>query len=207
MSDMRTIGERLMDPEDVLLRSKREIRAATAALRAMREATSFDAYAVGWQTFLDRLEKVWVKTERECQLFRNQFEPWQATFKALRKSDSLLRYLHQARHADQHSIQPTACEIFGGFLLEIPPGGTVEVSLDKEKGQLKITGACRVTTGLPPGIALLSIENRGTRYDPPSEHLGEKLTATDPLTVAEKGLAFYEDFVSQAEARFFPAGR
>jgi hypothetical protein len=187
-----------------LRRSKRELTAARAAVQAMRDATSFEAFAIAWQTFLDRLEKVWVKAERECQTFRTKFEPWQGTFKVLRKDDPLLRYLHQARHADQHSIQPTAAERLAGITLEIPPKGTVELRMDEEKGQVIIVGPHRITSRQGPGNMLLPLENRGTKYDPPEEHLGRKLTAADPLAVAEVGLAFYEDFVRQAEAKFFP---
>jgi hypothetical protein len=170
----------------------------------MREAASFETFAVAWQMFLDRLEKVWVKAERECQAFRAKFEPWQGTFKVLRREDPLLRYLHQARHADQHSIQPTAVERLAGVLIEIPPSGMVELHLDEEQGQLTLVGLHRLIRREQPGYMLLPIENRGTAYKPPAEHLGQRLTAADPLTVAEKGLAFYEDFLRQVEERFFP---
>jgi hypothetical protein len=195
----------MVDPEEILMRSKRELRAAKASVQAMREATSFEAYALAWQTFLVRLERVWVKAERECQAFRNQFQPWQGTFTRKRKNDPLLRFLHHARNVDHHSIQPTACERIIGFTLEIPPSGEVELHLDTEKQQLKFVGKCKITDLLPPAVILLSIVDSGTRYDPPTEHMGQKLTATDPLAVAEKGLAFYEDFLSQLEAKFFGA--
>jgi hypothetical protein len=94
--------------------------------------------------------------------------------------------------------------VLGGFTLVIPPLGTIMIELDEEKGQVKITGAHAIKESVPPGNMLLSIENRGARYDPPIEHLGQKLTATDPVTVAEKALAFYEDFLGQAETKFFP---
>jgi hypothetical protein len=170
----------------------------------MRDAKEFEAYALGWQTFLDKLEKVWVKAEREFQHIRNRFEPWQASFKELRKTDPLLRYLYQARHADQHSIQPTAGETLLSFMLEIPPGSTVGVEIDKEKGQLRIHGACQIKAVSGPRQMLIPITNRGTQYNPPQEHLGQKLEDNSPHTVAEKGLAFYQDFLRQAEAKFFP---
>jgi hypothetical protein len=194
----------MVDSEDIFRRSKRELRGAAAAIQAMRDAKDFDAYALAWQTFLDKLEKVWVKAERECQHIRNRFEPWQAAFKELRKTDPVLRYLHQARHADQHSIQPTACESLFGFRMEIPPGGTVDVEIDKEKGQLRVHGACQIKAVSGSRHMLVPITNRGTQYNPPEEHLGQKLEDNSPPCVAEKGLAFYEDFLLQAEAKFFP---
>jgi hypothetical protein len=185
--------------------SKLELRAAKKALDEMRAATSLEEYAISWRSFLDRIEKVWKKAERECQPFRNRFEPWQGTFAALRKKDELLRYLFQARNADQHTIQPTTVEMVGLLQLEIPPLGTVELQLDEEKQTLKIIGECRFGIAPCQGYVLLPIQNQGTTFPPPTEHLGEKLLQNDPFFVAEKGLAFYEDFVVQAEAKFFSA--
>jgi hypothetical protein len=171
----------------------------------MRAAPSLEEYATAWQDFIERLAKLWIKAEKECQPFRARFQPWQGRFKAIRDSDELLRYLHQARHADQHSIQPMTQEVLGQLMLSIPPLGTVEVQLDPEKGKLKIIGECSFALNQNRGYMLLPIVNRSVTYNPPTEYLGEKLSRNDPLLVAEKGLAFYEDFLRQVEAEFFPA--
>src|SRR3954452_439974 len=126
--------------DEQLFRSKRELLAATKALEEMRSAPSFDEFAIAWQTFLDGLEKVWVKAKRECQPFRNKFEPWQGAFKKVRKEDELLVYLRQARHADQHTIEPTMIEFLGGFQLTLPPGGSVNVRLNEQTGEVTIDG-------------------------------------------------------------------
>ncbi|HTU94082.1 MAG TPA: hypothetical protein VMF69_28640 [Gemmataceae bacterium] len=55
----------------------------------------------------------------------------------------MLRYLLQARNADQHTIQPTTVEIVGQIRLEIPPLGTVKLQLDEEKQTVKIIGECK----------------------------------------------------------------
>jgi hypothetical protein len=190
--------------ESPLQHSKQELRAARLALEGMRVARNLEEFAVSWRSFLDRIEKVWVKAERECQPFRSCFEPWQGTFKALRKNDALLRYLHQARHADQHSIQPTTQELIAQLQLVIPPLGTVELQLDEEKQTLTVNGECLVGIIRGPSYLLLPIENRGTTFAAPTEHLGVQLLRNDALLVAEKGLAFYEDFVAKAGAEFFP---
>lgn len=188
-----------------LERSKRELAAAKAAFQGMGAAASLEEFAVAWQGFLDRLEKVWVKAERECQPFRARFEPWQARFKDLRKKDELLRYLLQARHADQHTIQSTTQELLGQLELVIPPLGTVEMRLDEEKGQLHVSGECSIRLTRGRGYLLLPVENRGLIFPAPTIHLGEKLPRNDALLVAEKGLAFYEAFLEQVEATFFPS--
>ena len=77
--------------ETPLIRSKAELRAAAAALERMREGIPYEPFAAEWQTFVDRLEKVWVKIERECERFKNKLKPWQAAFQAMRQSDPLLQ--------------------------------------------------------------------------------------------------------------------
>jgi hypothetical protein len=194
--------------EAPLIRSKEELRGAEKAFERMRTEHRYLEFAAEWQTFVDRLEKAWAKAERECQPFRNKFEPWQGTFKALRKSDALLLYLSQSRHADQHSVQVLMGFPMAALTLTLPPLATVEIQIDEEKGQLKVTaGDQDIQFSLPPlpkRFCLFPITNQGREYLPPIEHLGEKIDGTNPLIVAEKGLAFYRDFLRQAEAIFFP---
>jgi hypothetical protein len=125
--------------ETPLIRSKDEIRAASAALDRMRSEKKYEPFAADWQTFVDRLEKTWVKAERECQPFRNLFEPWQSTYKVHRASDPLLQYLYQSRHADQHSVQLLTGFPMGRLVLELPPLSSAQLQVDEENGTVKIT--------------------------------------------------------------------
>jgi hypothetical protein len=91
--------------DDVLKHPRAELRAASRAIEDMRTASSMEEFEAEWRQFLACLEKVWTKVERSCQKVRYKFEPWQGTYHRLRKKDMLLRYLKQARDADNHSIQ------------------------------------------------------------------------------------------------------
>jgi hypothetical protein len=196
---------RPMQSEEAPLRqSKLELRAAKKALEEMRAAKDLEEFAVAWRSFLDQLEKVWVKVERECQPFRNRCQPWQGVAPSLRRKDELLRYLHQARNADHHSIQPTTQEIIAELQLTIPPLGAVQIHFDKEKLTLTINGECHSLVTRGPRYLLLPVTNQGMTFAPPTEHLGQKLPLNDAVLVAAMGLAFYEDYVAQVEAEFFP---
>src|SRR5262245_43084477 len=195
--------------ETPLRASKRELRAAKTALERMRVTQSLDEFVTEWQTFIERLEKVWVKVERECQPFRTKFEPWQGTFKATRKSDPLLRYLYQSRHGDQHTVQIVMGVIVPVMSLTLPPLGSAARKLDQEKGTLTITAGdndIQYKVLQPqPRLFLVPITNQGNQYEPAKEHLGVPFDGTDPILAAENGLAFYQNFLQQAEAKFFPA--
>jgi hypothetical protein len=68
--------------------TKAALRAAKTALERMRSTDVFEEFVDEWLIFINCLEKVWVKAERECQPFRNIFEPWQGRFHATRKRGS-----------------------------------------------------------------------------------------------------------------------
>lgn len=178
-----------------------ELRAARNALEAMRHAQTASDYLDGWGNFVDRLERAWTKAERECQAFKNQFNPWQGKFTKLRKDDELLRYLCHARNAGQHTIELVA-GLAVSFTLQLQDGKG-QIVFNEETGQITFHGLT-VLEQCQPRFTLLTFKDRGVTYEPPTEHLGVK-QEFDPLRAAELGLAFYEDFVQQAEEKFFPA--
>ncbi len=55
----------------------------------------------------------------------------------------------------------------------------------------------------PARLELVRVLDKGEWYNPPTQHLGKPLQDRDPITVAVLGLHFYQDFVAQAEAKFF----
>jgi len=94
-----------MEINDPLRHPKIELLAASNAIFSMISAKSLDEFEIKRKEFLGCIEKVWIKTERSCQEIVKKFQPWQGKYSALRKKDMLLRYLKQARDADNHSIQ------------------------------------------------------------------------------------------------------
>lgn len=75
---------------------------------SLKAAENFEVFEEEWRHFLNCIEKVWDKVERSCQHVKNSFQPWQGKYANLRRKDMLLRYLKQARDADNHSIQEVA---------------------------------------------------------------------------------------------------
>jgi hypothetical protein len=124
------------------------------------------------------------------------------------KRDPLLQYLYHARHVDQHYAQSQACFHIMVVNVVLPPLASAELCLDLEKGLLVVKAGDKPIQCVlqPPArkFHLLAVTNRSSTFNPPMEHLGVKIDGTDPLLVAEKGLAFYEDFLQQAEAKIFP---
>jgi len=183
-----------------LQQTKAELRAAGRAVDSMAAARNFEEFLEAWQSFLDRAEKVWIKAERECQPIRNVFEPWQGTYKRLRREDALLAYLHHARNADHHTIQRVTV-MAKDVRVKVAPGGTATIDFDPKTRSIRVEGDVLEWSSGPERYALLAFEDRGICYEPPTEHLGVALSNVDPLTVARRGLKFYTDFVEKIEQK------
>lgn len=110
----------------------------------MRNAKSLDEFETEWRSYLNAIEKLWQKVERCCQHVRDAFEPWQGSYHRLRKKDMLLRYLKQARDADNHSIQDVTKiqPAQRGYRFVNPHGGSIK--------HMEIrTGKSFTTKGIP----------------------------------------------------------
>jgi|SRR4051812_6248387 hypothetical protein len=191
-----------------LSRAKAELRAARSALGRMRRARTYDELEDGWRDYLGALEKAWLKAERECQTVRDQFEPWQQQFRAERKSDPLLSYLSHARNADTHTIQDTLNQTPPSIGLGPAYGNSWYIEkLEIKNGQITHYSGDKPmkVTFIPGRLELVTVVDRGVSYEPPKSHRGESLSKTDPISVAELGLTYYESFIAEAERRFFGA--
>jgi hypothetical protein len=186
--------------------AKNDLASAARAVERMKLSTDREEFEAEWRDFLNCIEKVWVKTERACQPFRQQFEPWQGQYTRLRRKDMLLRYLKQARDADNHSIQDVMEITPGGIGLRAGASGSVyirELSIDA-KGQIKIDASDDVIVEIiNPKVVAVKVLNNGEWYNPPSTHLDNPVSDHHPVTLAELGLKFYEKFIAEAEQRFF----
>lgn len=194
--------------DEPLKHTRAELRAASRAIDSMKLADSMETFESEWREFLTCLEKVWNKTERTCQPQRNKFQPWQGRFEALRKKDMLLRYLKQARDADNHSIQDMTEIKPGEMTLEFanPVGASIQ-HLEIRGGQVvSYQGDPLIQKTTPPHPIAVRIQNNGVWYNPPTSHLGLPVPNLHPITLAGLGLAFYSDFVDQVERKFFIKG-
>ncbi|MBZ5500114.1 MAG: hypothetical protein LAP85_27275 [Acidobacteriia bacterium] len=187
-----------------LRQARNELDALRLTLDTMRNAADVGLYRRAWQEFVDRLEKVWSKLKLEvgdCRIVSICQQINRAA--SLRKTDALLQYLGQARHADQHTLQ--VATMYGlGISITLPPG--TDLAIDFAKGTASAKGGdVKLEIGKPQ-YRLLPIKNRGVTFHPPSIHLGQVLLGEDPIQVAELGFAFYEDLVRSLEVSLEASG-
>lgn len=191
--------------DEILKHPRAELRAAAKALDGMRNAKSLEDFETEWKELLGCLEKVWNKVERTCQPMRDRFEPWQSKYHRLRKRDMLLRYLKQARDADNHSIQDfTKIEPGSRSIRFANPSGGYIKHMEMRGGKLiAYEGDPIVVEDKAPHPVAVRVQNHGEWFNPPTSHLGQPVTTLHPVTLAELGLKFYEEYVNDVERKFF----
>jgi hypothetical protein len=194
--------------DDPLRHPRLELTAAAAAISNMGESKSMEEFEQAWRAYLNNIEKCWVKVERSCQHVVNQFQPWQGQYTNLRKKDMLLRYLKQARDADNHSVQDVAQMEPGSASIQSRPGADVHTIRHMEVRNGKIVhydGDPLVMTITPPQPVAVRVKNNGEWYNPPTSHLGKPVTSRHPIHLASLGLAFYSDYLEKVHQKFFAA--
>lgn len=183
-----------------------ELRSAEKAIADMKGATCFEDYEAAWRVYLNCIEKCWTKVERGCQPYRDKFQPWQGLFARERRQDMLLKYLKQARDADNHSIQELAVHQPGGIEFRSVPGAGSHYirRMVIQNGRIvEYDGDPMLATYYPSKVSAARVLNSGNWYNPPTSHLGEKIDTQDPILLAEHGLAYYQSFLEAAEGKFF----
>ena len=190
--------------EEPLKHSKVELRAAARAIQDMDNATDLEIFEHHWKVFLSCIEKLWEKMEKACES-SSKFPPWQGKHRRTRKKDPLLRYLKQARNADNHSIQDLNYINSGSFtVIHKDPrtgiSGTKHITQDES---LKYNQDELFINIFSPHPEVLPVTNKGVRYDPPKIHLGERIDDLHPSTLAVLGLKFYSELINEAEETFF----
>ncbi|MEZ8955719.1 hypothetical protein [Vibrio cyclitrophicus] len=185
--------------------AKAELRSADRSLHNMKTAKNFEIFEEEWRDFLNCIEKTWNKTERGCQSVRNKFAPWQGKFTKERKKDSLLKYVKQARDADNHSIQEVSEIKPGNTTMNFvnPKGGYIESMRIVNGNIVEFKGDPMIVRDNPPTIVALKVKNNGNWYNPPREHKGQQLKTQHPVEIAEIALSYYKNFVADAEEKFF----
>jgi hypothetical protein len=173
-------------------------RAENAVRELQRLDFDFDRQEDAWWTFLLAADQVYQKL-----LSGSRNDPrarqWFGGKERERSDDPLLKYVHQARNADQHGLSPSTkrtkmtlvavhgCEVIcdgGGNVLELK--ATVGVPMEAR--------------AVPPEIKLIPVRNRGVEFDPPGEHLGQPLIDGSPAEVATAAICHLRRLIEDAAA-------
>ena len=189
-------------------KASKRASAAKAALEAATAATSYDEFEAPWAQFLVSANAVHTILEvaaRDCPTSRQ----WFGRKKKIQTNDPLLCYMHQARNADEHGIEPTTTLEPGSLSIGATGAGIYLKSLTVDaQGRISIDatpiGDGGVLLSLLPDRPRLSTvrdARYGTEFEPPTSHLDEPLEDTSPLAVGYIWLNYLERLLLEASKR------
>ncbi len=189
----------------MLDQSKKELEFAISSLDSCKKAKDLNEYEKHWLNFLGHIEKLWKKSERECQPFKNKFQPWQGKFIKLRRTDQLLKYIKNCRDVDNHLIESVVEKTNSKTTLNpadrSKPHFIKNLKIGKEGFEYE--GDPMEINFTPASIKCLPVKNSGVEYNVPQKHLKRKLSHPDnPIFIGELGIKFYKDYLTQIENKF-----
>jgi hypothetical protein len=192
-----------------LLAAKRELAATKRVLEAMRAAQTLDDIEAAWRSFLQNANKVWTKLELVCKA-PSPAQAWLGGHLRTRKTDMLLRYLKHARNSDEHTLTEIVSKQPGSIGIRGAPGtsGVYIKSMTINSGpqgtHIDYEGSPIEIVQTVPHVKLERVFDRGSWYNPPTQHLGQRLSQADPVSIAVAGFEYLRVMIEEAEGRFFP---
>jgi hypothetical protein len=180
------------------VRSRAEADKASQKIAAIRNARTLPEIADHWSGFLTDIQRAYTKLRIACR--EGPSKGWCDNVFSLRNTDDLLRYVHQARHADEHGVAKITEEKQGTIGVGPKEGDSLEVDHAQiGRGQI-VTGpkmAANARIIVTPGeVCLVPVRNRG------ATHLGEELSSATLLEVAERADRFLRGKLDDANSKF-----
>lgn len=181
--------------KNALVQAVGRLSKAYSAVNRMQLAKDYAALEEAWSDFLMAAGGVYSKLEQGAKGC-GASEGWFGRKKHDRKTDELLSYLHHARNADEHGIEPTTNHqqrvgIGGnGYVRRLVMEGSKVIEFDADPG---------IHVVVEDFAALVPAHDRryGDSFNPPTQHLGQPIPDTSPIGVARLGLAYLEGLISE----------
>jgi hypothetical protein len=188
-----------------------ELEDARLAIERMKSAKSYEEFENEWKTFLSKLERAWNKAQDHYKR-SPKWDGWKGKYTKSRKEDSLLKYLTNARGADEHTVsditQNIPAELRIGLKLSDANGWIAlnKVAVNETRVHIETTSndpdAEVILHFSPEKTRLLPVVNRGVTYNVPTSHMAKEIDPNNVIGMAEMGLSFYESFLIEAEKYF-----
>ncbi len=175
-----------------------EARDALDDLGAETSLRNFDRH---WSAFLNACSRIYAALEQGAKGSPDS-EYWFGLRKHARKADQLLHYLHIARDAEQHGIEPVRDISKGGIGIGRPGEAVHLQSLVFDNGRMTLTvppGVKPPTVEIIPSrIVLKAATSRGHTAHPPKQHLGNPIREPLPMNVAIAAIAYLNEMIEDA---------
>ena len=182
-----------------LLRHAKEAMAEARTCQAnMSSARSFDDFGKHWRVWLRSVQRIWNKLEGACHS-HPRFQTIKRDHTHLERQDPLLKYIKVARDVDEHSVREISTASVSQMIRGAVPGTLHVESLRIVDGRITEYKGSPIIVHQVGVFALLSVENRGMRVDPPVQHKGIPITPPTPQQVASLAMIYFEELLARTE--------
>lgn len=153
-----------------------------------------------WLDLLQHLGTVYSKLEQAAKA-TPAARKWFSAKKLERKTDPLLRYLHHARNAGEHTIVRSASKAVWAVTGRMTEdGGTLGVALDKLGQPVAYGQGMTEMEFVEQEVMLHAALDRGQYYRPPATHLNQSIKSLTARDVLPYVMAYVEQMIVEAEA-------
>ncbi len=191
-------------------RAQVSLEKAAEAFSKLEQASTFAEFEWAWSDFLVHSNRVFTQLEQGSKA-SDRSRGWFSRKKGERRSDPLLKYMWEARNADEHGLEQVTGRSPGGFKLsgrgnyKITGKGGGPVTPSKGLEHMDI----QHLSGEPPQIkqygpkpTLKSVKDRSGNVVPvPGSHGRNHLLDQEPLTVARPYLTYVETMFEEAKSQ------
>lgn len=173
----------------------KQLERAESYIEKMASSKTLEEYEEHWKDFLHNLERAWNKLTHHLNR-SPKYESWKERHRTvkLRKSDSLLSYLVNARGAEEHTVEDITRQQSGGVGINPAYGNTLHINyMTINNGQIFIDSKEPIKVDFMPNrLELIDVVNRGRTYYIPTSHLDTPFKPTTPLKLRSLALSFTE---------------
>jgi hypothetical protein len=182
-----------------LQQAEARLTRAKDALYEMEQAIAFSTLDESWSNFLVAAKLVFAKLGAGAKGDPTS-EGWFARVKGDQRSDPLLRFLYQARNAEEHGLDRS---IEHAYDIRVVEGVRIEVDVTSEpNGDLTFRNAHdsrQIIRFALKGTPKTIIDGRSLQvFAPPTEHLGSPMTDPSIFGIAHTAVAYLERLVGDA---------
>ncbi len=194
-----------MHDQSPLHAARSDLARARRCVDQMKAAASFEEYEDALKGFFEAAYSIpnRIKYAGEKMTYAKEsqaFKSWFGQFNARRNKDSFLGYSLHARNAETHTIQIATERQPGKMNIQSTGATHIQELRADASGNVEVigSGSPLKIEFTPSKVVMTSVVDRGVTYEPP-EH-------GPPHPHAENALPFFEEWLDDAKAKFFPDG-
>jgi hypothetical protein len=163
-------------------KAKKRMKDALDYFMALDGEMTYEQFEQRWSSFLNAINRAFLAIEAGAR-DNARTRTWWSKKKHEWKKDPLLQYLHQARNADEHGLEPLS-KMAPGYFTANPPPGINPKSVSH------------------PRLVPVRNDRFGDVFDPPVEHLGQNLHPEEiglPWDAAAMAMGYHSRLIIEAE--------